>query len=109
LVWVSSPTLEPWLDFPPQRTYVLMFQPLPTLPRGLVADFSAALPESWVASAPPDQPDANFIEGSGQPAEFGNISSASVSITNATCTDYKLLVKVTVPVIATADAGPGPD
>jgi hypothetical protein len=74
------------------------------------ADFLAVSPpQAWVAFVPPDEQDANFTQTSGQLAEFGNISSSSISITNATCADYSLLVEVTVPVIATADAGSSPD
>ena len=111
MVWLSSPTLGAWLPFPGGRTYTLVFPPLPALPPGLSADFSAVLPpQAWVAAVPPDEPDANFTQTSGQLAEFGNISPSSISITNATCAvpDYSLLVEVTVPVIATADAGSSP-
>jgi hypothetical protein len=62
-----------------------------------------------VASVPPDEPDANFTQASGQLAEFGNISSRSISVTNAGCAPYSVLVEVTVPVVAIGDAGSGPD
>jgi hypothetical protein len=110
LVWLSSPTLGTWQSFQGQYTYKFMFPPLPTLPPGLAADFSGIFPpQAWVASVPPDEPDANFTEASGQLAEFGNISSQSISVTNAGCAKYSVLVEVTVPVVAIADAGSGPD
>jgi hypothetical protein len=110
LVWLSSPTIGAWLPFPGGRTYTLVFPPLPALSPGLSADFSTVFPpQAWVAAVPPDEPDANFTQTSGQLAEFGNISSSSISVTNASCADYSLLVEVTVPVIATADAGSSTD
>jgi hypothetical protein len=110
LVWLSSPTLGTWQDFRGQYTYTFLFPPLPPLPQGLAADFSAVFPpQAWVASVPPDEPDANFTQASGQLAEFGNISSRSISVTNAGCAPYSVLVEVTVPVVAIGDAGSGPD
>jgi len=114
LVWLSSPTRGQWLPFVGQRTYTFVFPPLPVLPPGLTADFLGVFPpEAWVASVPPDQPDANFTQAGGQLAEFGNLSAQSISVTNAACADYQVLVEVTVPVVASAvavdDAGAGGD
>jgi hypothetical protein len=108
LVWASSATddpSDPWLTYPGERTYTLVYPPLPALPPGLAPDFRFATPVYWVAAVQPDEPDADWAVGAGYVAEFGSITSASLEVTNASCAQYSILVQMTVPVVRTSDAG----
>jgi hypothetical protein len=101
LVWTSSATDATWLPFPGQQTYNLEFPQTPALPAGRAPDFSRALPYAWVtdSDAGPNVAGATSVIASGQLAEFTAISSTGVSVLNAGCQGYYLLVQVTVPVM----------
>ncbi len=101
LVWTSSSTDVPWLPFPGQQTDNFVFPSTPALPAGRAPDFSRALPYAWVSDsdAGPNVAGTAFILAGGQPAEFTAISSTGVSVLNATCAEYFLLVQVRVPVM----------
>ena len=94
---------SPWTDFPGNATLTFTYPPLPPLPPGYVPDFADITPLAWVAATAPagDADDSfNVTPAAGQLAEFvAPWSPTSISVWNATCQPYRVLVHVTVPVI----------
>jgi hypothetical protein len=115
LTWTTSSLSGPWLDYPGNRTYIINFPP----PFGT----AAVLPPYPVLSAdnPLDaSPHDNFISGLGYLGEFTNLTNQQVTVNNASCAHYFLLIEVTAELSAEAgasgadvsngiDAGDAPD
>ena len=110
LIWHSTDTMNSnWTDFPGNATLTFTFPPLPPLPAGLTPDFADISWNVSVAAGPPI-PDAstfNVTPAAGQLAEFMSWSSSSISVLNASCQGYQLLLLVTVPVLAPDGGLPG--
>ena len=86
--WESSPFDGDWIDFPGERTYFF------SLPQYFTPN---SPPEAWVATAPDaTDPDggATYVQAGGQLAEFGRFVNGGFFVTNATCAEYYLYVKV---------------
>lgn len=111
LRWQSGPTIGIWPAFPHNVTATFTFPPAP-VPSGMYADFTQADPVVYVSFDPPASlgADANFINATGNLAEFGAISEKSISVFNGTCAggtvdepSYWVRVTMTVPVLPLAD------
>jgi hypothetical protein len=104
LTWATSSLNGPWLEFPGNRTYIINFPaPLGSAP---------ILPPYPCLSAnnPGDAgPQANFICSPGYLAEFSNVTTQQLTVNNASCAQYFLLIEVTSDLSGEAgasDAGP---
>lgn len=123
IVWESSPTAGPWLDFPGQRTYEFKWRAAfesaiagsPMASRfsapGSLQAFVDQLPypyetHPWVATGEADKPDGTFVEAAGQLAYMNYAGNDQLNVFNATCADYSLRVEVRVSLepVGTADA-----
>jgi hypothetical protein len=103
IIWSSSDTMNSsWTDYPGNATLTFTFPPLPTLPAGLTPDFADITFGGYVAAGAPtaDANTFNVTPASGQLLESVSWSSSSISVLNATCQEYRLLLQVTVPVLA---------
>jgi hypothetical protein len=110
IIWSSSDTMNSgWTDFPGDATLTFTFPPLPALPPGLTPDFAnIQWNVSVAAGAPiPDASSFNVTPAAGQLAEFTSWSSSSISVLNASCQQYQLLLTVMVPVLAQDGGLPG--
>ena len=93
--WESSPFDGPWLDFPGQRTYRILFtQPF------------ASPPElTFYIAAAPDDAQANFVVGGANLAQFSELTAAGVNVFNPSCAEYGLRVVATGLAATAVDAG----
>jgi hypothetical protein len=106
LTWYSSPTMNSgWTDFPGNATVTFTFPPLPPLPPGIVPDFAFLRFSASVAAGTPTSDDGfNVTSAAGQLDELTSWSSTSISVMNASCSEYWLQLIVSVPVVP-LDAG----
>jgi hypothetical protein len=97
LVWDTAPLLQgPWLDYGPNATLAIFFPP------ELVGHPLVSV-TSWISADAPDAvaPDAsvsgrNYINGSGQIAEYTLTTGSSVNVFNDTCATYSIRLQITV-------------
>ncbi len=121
--WASTDTMNSsWTDFPGNAQLTFVYPPLPPLPPGFAPDFADFTFGASVSAVQPlEDANGNFnvTQASGQLAEFRGWSSSSITVLNASCQDYSVLVQIRVPVLApdggassatgALDAGADPD
>jgi hypothetical protein len=97
LTWTTSPVDGRWLDFPGNMTYIINFPPplggVPVLP-----------PLPFVSAEGPAEASDNFIAGPAYLAEITNVTEQQMTVQNASCAHYSLLIEVQADV--PAEAGP---
>jgi len=108
LTWYTSSLTGPWLDYPGNRTYIVNFPWAPSGPLASESSFPIQVdaPSAWISADNPDNPDAahaNFIGGPGYVVEFSNVTPDQLTVINASCSRYSLLIEAQVEV--TPDAG----
>jgi hypothetical protein len=92
LTWDSSAITGPWLDYPPARTYIINLPQ--ALQKGTLWSYSAC-----VSADNPEQagvPHMNSICGPGYLVEFLNVTAQQLTVFNASCAHYSLLIEVQV-------------
>jgi hypothetical protein len=90
LVWDTSSFLGTWLDFGPQRTFIVQFPP------GLAGHLPHSF-DGWVSSdndAAPDASHLNFTNTAGQLLEYTFVNDTRMNVYNNTCVDYGLRFEV---------------
>jgi hypothetical protein len=109
ITWTTSSTNGPWLDFPGNRTYII------DLPAPLAGHpFAPAVPFlSADNPSDPSSPHANYISGASYLAEETNDAAyTQITVFNASCAHYSLLLEVTAdisPDASSADASVATD
>jgi hypothetical protein len=124
IVWESTGTGDPWLDFPGQRTYEFKWRAAfesAILSSPMASRFSAPgslqafvdllpLPydtQAYVANGQVDAQDSTFVEAAGQLAYMHYVGPDQLNVFNATCALYSLrvVVRVSLATPVTGDAG----
>lgn len=108
IVWDTSSLDGRWLDYPGNQTYIISFPP------GLAGHLPTGAPAPLVSADNPDAgPHQNFIAGPAYLVEFSNVTPYQMTVHNATCAHYSLLIEVRADVPpdggAVVDAGSTPD
>jgi hypothetical protein len=105
LTWESVALVPPggqtWTPFLGNQDITFVYGP----DAGIPANAIVVEPKAYLAAQA--DAEANFIESSGQLAEFSNVDTTSVTVLNATCATYylRVLVEFTLPDAGPADGG----
>ncbi len=97
LTWTTSSLSGPWLDYPGNRTYIINFPP----PLG-AASILTVYPLLSADNPLDASPHQNFISGPGYLAEFKYVTNQQLTVNNASCAHYSLLIEVTAELSAEA-------
>lgn len=104
LTWVTSSLNGAWLDFPGNRTYIINFPP-PLGAASILTLYPLLSADNPLDASPHD----NFISGLGYLAEFKYVTNQQLTVNNASCAHYFLLIEVTADLSAEAGAPNGTD
>jgi len=99
LTWATSSLNGPWLEFPGNRTYIINF-PAPLGAAPILPPYPLLSADNPVDASAHD----NFISGPGYLAEFSNVTTQQLTVNNASCAHYSLLIEVTADLSAEAGA-----
>jgi hypothetical protein len=99
LTWATSSLSGPWLEFPGNRTYIINFPP-PLGAAPILPPYPLLSSDNPLDASPHD----NFISGPGYLAEFSNVTAQQLTVNNASCAHYYLLIEVTADLSAEAGA-----